>query len=291
VKFSVFTVMMPEYDCEEAARTLKTLGYDGVEWRIGYSQSRPDQGLRGDYSYWWKVKENVAPESLGEHVPKLLDLKERYDLEIPCLATYLKPGQLDVIRGVFEAAKRLGCDRVRIPSVPYDRSRDDYERVYREAVRDYGQLVEVAKDHEIKVLVEIDQSFISITAGPAAVLRIAERFDPRYFGVIFDPGNMKAEGMMDFKMSVEMLGPYLAHVHAKNCEWIAPGRYREDGSTIWELAWVPIKRGLVDWGEVIRCLRGVGYDEWISFEDFSEPPTETKLRDNLAYLKDLVTGV
>jgi sugar phosphate isomerase/epimerase len=96
---------------------------------------------------------------------------------------------------------------------------------------------------------------------------------------------MKAEGMMDFKISVEMLGPYLAHVHAKNCAWIAPCKYREDGSTVWELAWVPIERGMVEWDDVVQCLRSVGYDEWISFEDFSDIPTEMKLQNNIQYIK------
>ncbi|UCF96242.1 MAG: sugar phosphate isomerase/epimerase [Spirochaetaceae bacterium] len=285
MKFSVFTVMMPEYDCEEVARTLKRLGYDGVEWRIGYSQSRPNQGMRGEYSYWWKVKENIPPEKIDEYASKLKDLSDKYDLEVPCLSTYLKPGQIDAIKKVFEASKILNCSQVRIPSVPYDRQTDRYQQVFDRAVREYAQVVEMARDYRLKVLLEIDQSFISITAGPAMVMRIAEKFDPEHFGVIFDPGNMKVEGMTDWKMSIEMLGPYLAHVHGKNCEWIAPGKYRQDGSTVWDLAWVPIKRGLVDWEEIIRCLQGAGYDEWISFEDFSEIPTEVKLQENLAYLK------
>ena len=285
MKFSVFTVMMPEYNCEEVVRTLKQFGYDGVEWRIGYSQSRPNQGMRGDYSYWWKVKENIPPEEINEYMPRLKELTDKYDLEIPCIGTYLKPSQIDIIKKVFEGAKSMNCSQVRIPSVPYDRKNDNYEQVYKRAIRDYTEVVEMATDYEIKVLIEIDQSFISITAGPATVLRIVEKFDPKYFGVIFDPGNMKVEGMTDWKISVEMLGPYLAHVHAKNCEWIAPGKYREDGSTIWELAWVPIKRGMVEWEDVIQCLQSVGYDKWISFEDFSEIPTEMKLKDNIKYIK------
>jgi sugar phosphate isomerase/epimerase len=290
MKFSVFTVMMPEYDCEETASTLKRLGYDGVEWRIGYSQSRPNQGMRGEYSYWWKVKENVPPENIAEYAPRLKELSDQYDLEVPCLSTYLKPGQLELIQNVFEAAKLLNCRRVRIPSVPYDRNTDSYHQVFDSAIGEYAPVVKMARDYKLKVLLEIDQSFISITAGPAMVMRIAENFDPQYFGVIFDPGNMKVEGMTDWKMTVEILGPYLAHVHAKNCEWIAPGKYRQDGSTIWELAWVPMRRGLVDWEDVLHSLEGAGYDDWISFEDFSEIPTEDKLQENLAYLKSKVSN-
>jgi sugar phosphate isomerase/epimerase len=290
MKFSVFTVMMPEYNCEEVARTLKQQGYDGVEWRIGYSQSRPNQGMQGKYSYWWKVKENIPPEKISEYTPKLKELSDKYELAVPCLSTYLKPDQLDDIKQVFEASKILNCSRVRIPSVPYDRKTDSYHQVFDKAAREYERVVAMARDYQLKVLLEIDQSFISITAGPAMVMRIAEKFDPRYFGVIFDPGNMKVEGMTDWQISIEMLGPYLAHVHAKNCEWIAPGRYRQDGSTVWELAWVPIKRGLVDWEEVIGCLQAAGYDDWISFEDFSELPTEVKLRDDINHLKSKLQG-
>jgi len=42
LKYAAFTVMMPEFELEEAARLLKKLGYDGVEWRVHNVPDGPD---------------------------------------------------------------------------------------------------------------------------------------------------------------------------------------------------------------------------------------------------------
>ena len=48
MKYSVFTVCMPEYTPEEAVGRLKRWGYDGVEWRFF---TRPDQPVTGG-GFW-----------------------------------------------------------------------------------------------------------------------------------------------------------------------------------------------------------------------------------------------
>jgi len=45
--------------------------------------------------------------------------------------------------------------------------------------------------------------------------------------------------------------------------------------------------GFVDWREVMLALEKVGYEGWLSFEDFSKGDTITKLRQNLNFMKDL----
>ena len=43
---------------------------------------------------------------------------------------------------------------------------------------------------------------------------------------------------------------------------------------------------------LFRALRAVGYDGWVSFEDFStEQPLRQRIRDNLAYIKQVAAGV
>lgn len=290
MKYSVFSVMMPEYNFEEAARTIKKYGYDGVEWRIDYAHMHPDYGKRGEYSYWWKVKENAPVDQIIEYAPKLRDIAKKNDLEIPSLSTYLKVSQqnLGKIKKVFEAAKIMGCPQFRVPSPDYDKTQN-YNKLYEQAVKDYKDVEKLAKEYGIKVLIEIHAD--CITSNPALALRLAENFDPQHIGVTLDPGNMIREGMVVWKLGMEVLGPYLSHVHAKNGEWLAPGGYRENGSTIWDRPWVPMKRGMVDWEDVIQSLKAVGYDKWISIEDFSELPTEMKLKEDLQFLKSIEAKV
>jgi sugar phosphate isomerase/epimerase len=77
----------------------------------------------------------------------------------------------------------------------------------------------------------------------------------------------------------------LAHVHAKNSAWRQTGR-RADGSLAWQAEWAPLDEGIVDLGDLLSALRAVGYDGWISVEDFTtEPPLSERVRNNLRSLR------
>ncbi len=104
-------------------------------------------------------------------------------------------------------------------------------------------------------------------------------------GVIYDPGNMIFEGMENWQMGLELLGPYLSHVHVKNAAWVEDGVV--DGARHWRPAVVPMKEGFVSWPRVFAALENVGYQGWISLEDMAQGDTRTKLKDDLEYLNGL----
>jgi sugar phosphate isomerase/epimerase len=70
-------------------------------------------------------------------------------------------------------------------------------------------------------------------------------------------------------MGLELLGPYLDYVHAKNIAWV-----REDGK--WRWVFASMEGGQVDWAEVMRALDLVGYSGTISFENFYLVPMRSK---------------
>jgi sugar phosphate isomerase/epimerase len=83
----------------------------------------------------------------------------------------------------------------------------------------------------------------------------------------------------------------LAHVHLKSAQW-APTRTRRDGSTEWRPSFAPLRTGAVDVRALFTALRTVGYDGWVSFEDFStEAPLDERTPDNLAYARDVLEQV
>ena len=70
-------------------------------------------------------------------------------------------------------------------------------------------------------------------------------------------------------MGLELLGPYLDYVHAKNISWV-----REDGT--WRWVFAAMSEGQVGWAEVMQALDRVGYDGYVSFEDFYRVPMRSK---------------
>ena len=100
-------------------------------------------------------------------------------------------------------------------------------------------------------------------------------------GVIFDPGNMICEGYVDWDMSLDVLGEYLAHVHVKNSMWI-----KKD--TSWQFTWATKDEGMVNWSEVISTLKRHGYKGYLSVEDFSDVKPVDKLCNWLNFFKSIL---
>jgi sugar phosphate isomerase/epimerase len=140
----------------------------------------------------------------------------------------------------------------------------------------------LARIYGVRAVVETHPR--TIVPSASAVASFLEPFDPQWTGALWDPGNMVKEGFEDYRLGLEVLGPYLAHVQLKNAVW-RPAGQRADGSQTWSFEWAPMSAGLVDMPAVFEALRAVGYDGWVSCEDFStEQPVKERLRDNLAYL-------
>jgi sugar phosphate isomerase/epimerase len=127
----------------------------------------------------------------------------------------------------------------------------------------------------------------TIVSSASAAVRLVDGLDPAHVGVIHDVGNMVFEGHEDYLAGLEMLGDHLAHVHVKNVAWQTDGT-RPDGSVAWRADWSPLRSGQVDLSAYFRALSTVGYDGWVTSEDFSvDLPLAERTRDNLTYLRSL----
>ena len=51
-----------------------------------------------------------------------------------------------------------------------------------------------------------------------------------------------------------------------------------------------MRHGVANLPRLFEALKQIGYDDWVSVEDFSsDVPQEDRVRDNLAYLKELTS--
>jgi sugar phosphate isomerase/epimerase len=275
MKFAVFTVSMPECRPEQAVSALRDLGYDGVEWRVTDQAASAD----GRPGFWAGNRCTWPAVSFEEDAPRIRALGEGAGLAVPAVGTYVDCGDPAGVERAMRGAAALGAPvlRVRVPAydgtVPYRPLRERGQAEYREVAA-------LARAHGLRALVEVHHRSLLPSASAAAAFLAP--FDPRDVGVIHDAGNMVHEGHEAYRLGLETLGPYLAHVHLKNARWRSVGR-RDDGSTEWRAEWAPLTEGIVDVAALFRALRQVGYDGWVAFEDFStERPLADRLRANLA---------
>jgi sugar phosphate isomerase/epimerase len=276
MKHAVFTVMLPEWTPEEAVGKLAEAGYDGVEWRVHTLPAAAQASVPASVRYW-------AADSLPAKAAEVRRMTEAAGLEIPALGTYVSCEQLEDVRRLMEAAAIMGAPMMRVGLPRFDGS-ENYNDVFARAVDLYGEVEDAARESGIKATIEIHMN--TLTPSPSLAQRLASHFDPRYVGVILDAGNMVYEGFENYAMAVDLLGPYLAHVHVKNAAWQAEGE--ADGRTAWKCDAAAMWEGIADYPALVGALRRVGYEGYLSFEDFSQGmTTEEKVVRNLEYIRSV----
>ena len=196
----------------------------------------------------------------------------------------------------------MDCPAIRVTSAPYD-GEAPYHQVLKETAGKLKEVEQISKRIGVRALLEIHAG--TIIPSASAAYRLVSQFDPRCVGLILDPANMVIEGREHWKMGLEILGEYLAHVHVKNVGWFS----REyQGETRWKWEYAPLAKGMVDWQEVMTALNAVGYNGYLSIEDLyggilstsglvgenlpiqKSPtiPTRQKLTEDLEYLRSIV---
>jgi len=280
MKLGVYSIVLPDYRRDDAAAKIAEVGYTGVEWTVGYEDRVFNSGEQ------W----HVSLEHLEEDAPRALEVAQRHGLDIPSLGTSSDTGDLAKIERLMKAAVAMGAPMLRIGSAGYNGS-THYEELREMVVENYRTIEAMAADHGVKALIEIHANTICPSAS--AAMRILEHFDPEHVGAILDPGNMVIEGMERWRMGIEILGPYLAHVHAKNMAWV-----QDDGGA-WKWENASLEGGLANFGEIVASLHEYGYDGYVCLEDFrggycTAPvgiTTEEKLVEAYSYLSGLLTGI
>ena len=277
MRFAVFTVSTPTYTPEEAVTKLKEIGYDGIEWRV--HDEAPYSGPPG----FWKGNRCTLPlSSLVDDAPRIRRLTSEAGLDVPAIAPYVKcddPAAADL---AMRGAVALGVAQLRI-QVPGYSGDQPFQPLWDSAREQYKTIVQLADEHDVRALIELHHGTICPSASSARFF--LEGFDPAHVGVIHDAGNMVHEGFENYRLGLEILGPYLAHIHLKNARWF-PRRYLLDKSVEWKADWAPVHKGIADVRALFRALHAINYDGWVTLEDFSiERPLDDRLAENLAFVK------
>jgi sugar phosphate isomerase/epimerase len=129
-----------------------------------------------------------------------------------------------------------------------------------------------AKDHGIKVALEMHPGFVVYSAETALKLRKAAGDT---IGVNFDPSHLFWQGV-DIPQAIRALGPAIFHFHAKDVTTdrrnvavngiIDAKSYTQMGERSWLFRSVGWGHDLLAWKEIVSALRLAGYDYVMSLE-------------------------
>lgn len=248
MQFSFSTSLLPELKTPaEIAARVANAGFDGIEWRI-----HPDY--------------HVAPRDALDRADELRDVSLAHGLRVPCLAAYLDWKEVDAIDLLARAAARMGCPRIRLAGFVYDESRS-YQQVYDEALETIAKVVPALDSAGVTAVIETH--FGTIHASAQGAHQIVRHFDPKHVAVIMDGSNLCVEGRENWKLQIEVLGPYLQHVHVRNTRWFT------DDSGAWKWHWAALDQGMVPWREVLGLLAARGYGGFVTSENMWGVPKRT----------------
>jgi sugar phosphate isomerase/epimerase len=277
MKIAVFTVMLPDLTPEVAAQELKAAGYDGVEWRV---TRIPPERRAEPPSFWGNNLCTLEPTEA--EAQRARALAESAGLAIPNLGTYITVGDVAATEEAMHFARAAGSPQMRVGVGGLQG--EAYAKRFAAAQAYLAEVEKLARRYGLKALIEIHHETICPSASLAH--RLISNFDPQAIGAIYDPGNMVYEGFENYRMGLELLGPYLAHVHIKNAAFARPA-----SGGVWTAIWAPLEDGVVNYPQLFAALRAVGYDGWLSMEDFSAArPSREALRHNLAFVRDVIAN-
>ncbi|HEY8458462.1 MAG TPA: sugar phosphate isomerase/epimerase family protein [Actinopolymorphaceae bacterium] len=277
LKFAVFTASLPEWTPEEAVSKLAEQGWDGIEWRVVDQKPSPNVGFWAGNRCTWPLS------TFEQDVPRIKEITEAAGLGMPSIGGYAASDQLDDVERLMRGAAALGVPQMRVPvGRP---GPEGYRAAFAQRRREYEKVAELSARYGVRALIELHHQ--SLISSASAAARFVEGFDPAHVGVIHDIGNMLQEGYEYDLWSLEILGEHLAHVHVKNAVPVA--KPADDGSrTDWHWEWAPMRHGVGNLPRLFKALKEFGYSGWVSVEDFStQVPLEERVRDNLAYLREL----
>jgi sugar phosphate isomerase/epimerase len=275
MKFSVFTAALPEWTPQEAVEQLAAQGWDGVEWRVVDQQDAPQPGFWAGNRCTWPLS------SLEQDVPRIRELTEAAGLQMSGIGGYALCDERQDVDRLLAATAALGAQRVRVRTPGLGSA--PYPELFEHTREAFAWVAERAAEHGVKALVELHHQ--TVVSSSSAALRLLEGLDPAAVGAIHDLGNLVIEGGEDVRAGLEMLGDYLAHVHVKNCAW-RPVATETDGTVTWEAQWEELPSGQADVRAYLRHLVEIGYDGWVTVEDFSTArPLGERTAADLAYLQ------
>ncbi|MBT5830706.1 MAG: sugar phosphate isomerase/epimerase, partial [Candidatus Latescibacteria bacterium] len=239
MKLSLTSVMLPRWDLETTFTKLAEHGYDGIELRCRYNPDDPN----AEPANWGRHLTDVSPDNIVDKAAEIRELSQKTGVRVAALAPNFTYDQTDTIEKIFVGAKAIDADNpplIRIGAQRHDRTKP-YINQFLAARAGFADLVEIARDHGVKVIYEIHVGTIAVSA--ARTIELLKDLDTNHIGAIWDVPNMIRVGLEDSKMGIELLGPYLSHCHIGNATPEATER-DENGQMQWKWNFSDLREGM-----------------------------------------------
>lgn len=243
---------MPNRPLKDNFSLAATAGFDGVEVAL---DEEGELSLATSPAALKEIKSQA--EACGLSLYSLAScLYWQYSLTDPSPAIRAKAE--DIVKTQLEAASVLGCNTILVvpgavrvsfsPSLGVN----DYKAVYERSLEAMLRLKTHAEAY--KVAIGIENVWNDFLLSPIEMRDFIDSIDSPYVGSYFDVGNVLAFGEPEHWINT--LGSRIKKVHIKD--------FRRSVGTL--SGFVDLLSGDVDFPSVMKALKDIGYDDWITAE-------------------------
>jgi len=241
-----------EFELRECMKLAKDAGFDAIELAL-------------------EEKGEINLNSSRQDIDKIVEMSKEVGIELSSLAsgllwdysltsseTKIREKAQDIVKKMLELASYLGVDTVLvIPGavdiffnpqaevVPYDVA-------YQRSLDSLKKCTSVAE--ECKVTIGIENVWNKFLLSPLEIRDFVDKIDSEYVGVYFDVGNTMLTGYPE--QWIRILNKRIKKVHIKD--------FRSSVANV--NGFVDLLEGDVNWEEVIKTLKDIGYNDYLTAE-------------------------
>jgi sugar phosphate isomerase/epimerase len=281
LKFSVTSIMLPHLDLPQTCALLKQHGYDGLELRVRAYTGDPQAAP----SPWGRHLTDISPDNVKTRAGEIKTVLADHGLTLAAFASNATARQLDVVRQLAEGAVATGCPLIRIAAQRSYNGETNYFALYDEAARAFEQALAITRPYGIKCIIETHGGSIFVSAS--LTHRLVSLFDPAEIGVLYDPQNNVMDGFETIPLALDLMGPYLAHLHIGGHACV-PSAPDANGTVTWTYPACRLNEGRYNYPLLLKELHKRQYRGFISVEDFdNNRPPEQCVAEAISYLRKI----
>lgn len=267
----LFTKLFGARSVDEVGSTAAELGFDGIDLLV-------------------RAGCTVGPEDAAS-IPKAVAQLGSHGLAVPLATTDLTDPATFPADAVLGACADAGIGLVRLGYWKYGGATERYVDVRDRARRDLARLLELAASHGVRLAIQLHGGTIHASGALTRVL--LDGHLPAQLGAYPDPGNQVVQdGREDWRLTFDLLEPWLACVGVKNGGWFA-AENDEAGQRRWRSDWLGLADGMVPWTDILEHLQGSGFDGPLTLHSHYELPYNQVLdqtRTDLRFVKRSLTA-
>jgi L-ribulose-5-phosphate 3-epimerase len=258
----LFSKPLPSLDYEQLARTVKSIGFDGVDLTC-------------------RSKGHVLPANVERDLPKAYETLAAHGLSVGMITTELTSAKDPSARPILATAGRLKIPYFKLGYYRYSASVDP-EVSIAQVKEDVRGLAELAQEYGVQAGYH-NHSGADVGSAVWDIREILKGLDPKWVGYYYDGGHATVEGgNYGWELSARLALKQLKMVAAKDFHWaMEKGRWRDH--------WGPLGSGMVQWPKLLKLLAAAGYRGPISLHmEYQTPDPVAAITRDFGTLKQWV---